>query len=342
MNIPTLSICIPTYNRAKFLDDAIESVVSQINVDIQNRIEICISDNASVDDTKEIIEKWKKNSPVPIVYHKNEVNIGGDLNFLQVVKLAKGSYCWFLGDDDVLRMGSIERILKEIEDGYDIYLYNRIEHFLNSNLKKERYWLPKIKNDTVFNLSNKSELLDYMNKSVSIGALFSFISSIIFDRKKWMNVKYEDTFTGTGYAHVFMLLSFINQGCRLKYIKEPLVICRLGNSSFADEGDYVNRTMLDINGYNFLAERFFSNDLELKKAFLEVLKRERPYMHIIGVRIRTNKNEWMSIEKTLRECNYNKSILILIRYTKVIFKCIWILKNIFRSFLNSSRAYRKT
>lgn len=310
----TLSICIPTYNRASFLEQAIESIFNQVDEKIKNRIEICISDNASKDDTMEIVYKYKKNAIVPIIYSRNEENIGPDRNFLKVIGLAQGDYCWFLGDDDVLTRGSISRIFKEIEMGYDIYLCNRIEHDLISNLKKRRFWLSNQEEDRVFNLSNRDDLLIYLRKATTLGALFSYISSIIFRRNKWQNVKYEDLFTGTGYAHVFMLLSFINQGCKLKYIQEPLVICRLGNPGFADEGGFAKRVMLDIKGYQLLSDRFFSKEPTIKEAFLEVLRRERPFHNIRIVRLNTNKEEWGSIEKILRKCNYNKIILFFTRY----------------------------
>jgi abequosyltransferase len=49
INKPILSICIPTYNRAKILDETLNSVFSQGNENILSKIEVIISDNDSKD-----------------------------------------------------------------------------------------------------------------------------------------------------------------------------------------------------------------------------------------------------------------------------------------------------
>ncbi|MDR3150214.1 MAG: glycosyltransferase [Candidatus Peribacteria bacterium] len=69
-----LSICIPTYNREKFLPDALNSILKQINDNNKDKIEICISDNASEDNTKELINGFQKKSIIPIIYHRNDIN----------------------------------------------------------------------------------------------------------------------------------------------------------------------------------------------------------------------------------------------------------------------------
>ena len=52
-----LSICIPTYNRAKYLPTALDSILEQIT----ERVEIAICDNGSIDATPEIVAAIVKN-----------------------------------------------------------------------------------------------------------------------------------------------------------------------------------------------------------------------------------------------------------------------------------------
>jgi len=52
---PFFSVCIPTYNRANFLPQAIESVLAQDFTDF----ELIICDNASTDNTQEVVEKYQ-------------------------------------------------------------------------------------------------------------------------------------------------------------------------------------------------------------------------------------------------------------------------------------------
>ena len=67
MNMPKISILIPTYNRAAFLRNALDSIVAQNARDI----ECVISDNASSDDTAEIVKSFQKNHAY-IKYFRND------------------------------------------------------------------------------------------------------------------------------------------------------------------------------------------------------------------------------------------------------------------------------
>ena len=107
---PLLSICIPTYNRAKILDRALENIERELkSIDI-NEIELVIFNNCSKDDTQEIVYKYI-NKGLPIKYSKNEVNVGADGNFKNCFEAAKGQYLWLLSDDDHLKEKSLSYVL---------------------------------------------------------------------------------------------------------------------------------------------------------------------------------------------------------------------------------------
>ena len=102
---PKLSICIPTYNRENYLSQLLESIVIQAPND--GSIEICVSDNASTDNTEAMIRHYR-NQFNYIVYHCNDTNLGADKNYLKCVALASGEYCWLMGSDDQLITGAIK------------------------------------------------------------------------------------------------------------------------------------------------------------------------------------------------------------------------------------------
>ena len=64
--MPKVSVLIPTYNSAPFLDDAIESVLNQTFTDF----ELLIVDNCSTDNSAEIISKYLSDNRVK--YYVNE------------------------------------------------------------------------------------------------------------------------------------------------------------------------------------------------------------------------------------------------------------------------------
>jgi abequosyltransferase len=82
---PLLSICIPTYNRARCLAALLDSIHAQKT----DEVEIIVSDKASTDDTRAIVKKYPD-----IIYGRSVKNLGFDANVLRAVSLASGKYCW--------------------------------------------------------------------------------------------------------------------------------------------------------------------------------------------------------------------------------------------------------
>jgi abequosyltransferase len=305
-----LSFCIPTFNRADFLAETLDSIICQSD----DSIEIVVSDNASADGTEEVVRNARlrfKN----IIYYRWPHNMGADLNYLKSVELATGEFCWFLGSDDLIKNNAVKRILDEIRGNNDIYLCS--EYLCDLKLKAYaiHFLLPKNIPDMVFNLSERNQLLQYFHLAQSHSALFGYLSSIIFKRAKWNSIIYNDSYTGTLYSHMFMLYSFIEKGCLLKYIKEPLVYWRSGNDSFGGAGKIQSRYMIDINGFKRIMDSFFYDDPEVLVAFRGAFRRHHPIKNIAYLRLNViSQDDWMIIEERLvSDYNYNKFALVLLR-----------------------------
>ena len=100
-----LSICIPTYNRVRYLKELLPSILDQADEGV---VEVVVSDNASTDDTAEYLRTI--NHPC-FSWWTNEENIGGDRNFLKCVAEARGEYVWLFGDDDIMPAGAVSRVV---------------------------------------------------------------------------------------------------------------------------------------------------------------------------------------------------------------------------------------
>jgi len=109
MRQPTLSICIPTFNRAHLLRKSLQKVTVEV-AGLDGRVEVVISDNASTDDTRSLVQGFLKKAPIRYVC--NERNIGVAANVCRVVEAATGDYCWIMGDDDLLAPGAVAEVLK--------------------------------------------------------------------------------------------------------------------------------------------------------------------------------------------------------------------------------------
>lgn len=99
-----LSVCIPTFNREKHLVNCLNSIdIALSNLTPNGKsdsIEICVSDNCSVDNTELVVRKYQ--DLFKIKYSKNPSNIGISKNFLNVISMAEGEYVWLIGDDDLI------------------------------------------------------------------------------------------------------------------------------------------------------------------------------------------------------------------------------------------------
>lgn len=109
-----VSIIMPTYNCANFIDKSIESVINQT----YKNWELIIIDDCSTDNTEEIVKKYIKEDS-RIIYHKLPTNSGAAVARNHGIAMAKGSYIAFLDSDDLWAKDKLEKQLKFMKDnGY--------------------------------------------------------------------------------------------------------------------------------------------------------------------------------------------------------------------------------
>lgn len=104
---PEVSVVIPTYNRAHLLCRAIDSVLEQTF----SNFELIIVDDASSDNTKEVVSSYKDKR---IVYVRNNVNKGAAGARNAGIAVAKGTYVAFQDSDDVWLPEKLERQIDKI------------------------------------------------------------------------------------------------------------------------------------------------------------------------------------------------------------------------------------
>ena len=83
MNREKVSIVMMAYNQAKFIAQAVESVIAQKHI---YDWELLISDDHSTDNTHEIVKIYLNLFPENIFYFKNDTNIGLHKNYESIIK----------------------------------------------------------------------------------------------------------------------------------------------------------------------------------------------------------------------------------------------------------------
>lgn len=106
---PLVSICIPTYNYAHYLGEAVASALDQS----YERIELIVSDDASSDDTHAVMERFASDPRVRFM--PLDENIGMFANFNRCWEHARGSHIKYLLADDWLSTNCVERLMFELE-----------------------------------------------------------------------------------------------------------------------------------------------------------------------------------------------------------------------------------
>ncbi len=109
MSSPLVSVCLPTYNYANYLPQAIISCLSQS----YEPIELITVDDASTDNSGDIVRSFDDSR---IRFVENPVRLGLVENWNKALSLARGEIIKFLFADDYLAEDAIERIVNVFEN----------------------------------------------------------------------------------------------------------------------------------------------------------------------------------------------------------------------------------
>ena len=106
---PRVSIVIPTYNRAAFFAEALQSAVAQT----YPNIEVVVADDASTDATPEVCREYAGDPRVKV--HRHETNLGPNGNWQYGLQAATGTYVGILADDDVQDPTFVEQLMEPVQ-----------------------------------------------------------------------------------------------------------------------------------------------------------------------------------------------------------------------------------
>ena len=99
-----LTISIPTFNGARFLEDTIRSAWREVQY--LDEVSIMVVDNGSTDETPNICRRLRDEG-IKFTQITKTTTEPSDLNHLSAVTLSESDYVWILADDDVVAPGSV-------------------------------------------------------------------------------------------------------------------------------------------------------------------------------------------------------------------------------------------
>lgn len=216
MSAPRLSIVIATLNRAKFIGETLETMVSQLTPEV----EIVILDGASTDGTDAVVGGFAQRYP-QLKYVRQEKNNGADQDFDRAVELASGRWCWLMTDDDLLKPGAVRRVLDALKSEPSLLLVNAEVRDLDMSRVLEPSRLG-FTDDRRYGPEELSRLF------ADVGAYLSFIGAVIVERSLWLS-RQRARYFGSLFIHVGVLFQAPLPREAI-VLGEPLISIRYGNA----------------------------------------------------------------------------------------------------------------
>ena len=289
---PLLSICIPTYNRARVLKDCLKSIVQAD--EFSNEVEIVVSDNCSTDDTQQVC-KFFTQQYSNIKYYRNDTNVGFCRNFLHVLECGSGTFLKVSNDYNIFRKKSISFLLKKIKkhlkDKPVLYFHNHIG-------KGKTYETPSF-----------DEFLGFEKLG------FGWISNYGYWKEDFDNFENKDTYFHTLFPQIDWFIR--------SYFKKRTIFC------YNEPIVKINNRNEKTGTYNFIeahAKKFFIplNELHEKKLIssksIEETKKQSLYFctwvmirRIFGDKRQcrfSTENGWNIIKEEFGAFSWYKSILL--------------------------------
>jgi len=228
-----LSLVIPTFNRSQFLRQLINSTWAAGFDDING--EIVISDNASEDDTYEIVKSY--NDP-RIRYFRNECNLGIALNMIRGLERARGDYCWLLSDDDLLVDGAINKLARIIRSDKRIgVVICSYELFRDEDIDKTLATRHDFKIDRRF--SAGKDALEHL-------FLLSHHMSRIVIRQDLLDIEGAYRWAESIYPNMYIVGSALKRADGY-YTSDPLLRVRIENRKhWSYKDDYMMKDLLEM------------------------------------------------------------------------------------------------
>lgn len=235
-----ITIIMPSYNKAKYICEALNSVFMQ---ETKYSYSIIIADDCSTDNTCEIVKGYQNKYPDKILFLKSEKNQGLYKNVLRAYALAKSDYFCVLDPDDYwVDKHKIEKALDFLESHKNFTIYTSSTYKLDKNGIISVYnTLPE--KDTSY--------LDYLKGKAVLGhTLGSVFRNVVFKKglpEKLVN-PINNTFQQTFRGDSFRNLIHIHEGLAHS-VSEHDAVYRITNEGLWQGSTKIEQLLLNSQLY---------------------------------------------------------------------------------------------
>jgi glycosyltransferase involved in cell wall biosynthesis len=246
---------MPSYNHGKYINYAINSVLSQ---NVKN-LELIIIDDFSVDNSRDVIRSWiKKDDRIRVILHKKNEGIARTLN--DGIKNAKGKYMALMASDDMFKQGAFEKILCILESSQDYDVIITEGEVIDSRNRRTGLLF----SDLTRKPSEQNFFMDLIGGNFICSGVVK--KSILDNNQIWFNENLK-------YLNDWLFWLDLSKAGRFFYISEPLYNYRIHgaissrNKGFAED---------HLRAYNIILDKY-SNSLGARSKRMLLKNAEASY-----------------------------------------------------------------
>jgi len=228
-----ISICIPTFERKKYLEQAVTQMIEQIERDgLEDEFEIVIFNDNGHDETDQYLRSLvKKYSCITYVMQKKRLGLRKAIEF--VPDLAAGRYIWFFSDDDIPTKGSLNHVVNLLRKKKPGIIFGNVDDFDGHKIVSPNM----LRMDQDVELSTRKEFFHFLSKKMgSITYFTTYISNFIirrdfYEKHSSVNTDYDSPLNMTPLVAPFF---YTKMECPVIVTKKSIVCRRTDNESWID------------------------------------------------------------------------------------------------------------
>lgn len=202
----TIGILIPVYNVADYVEECMESILTQIN----NRASILVMNDASTDNSEAIIKRYENHPQVQIFDAPYNRGLSATRNAL--FDMVQTDYIWFIDSDDVMYEGAYKSVMSQIEKlNSDVLCADYVSLRGKKEVKKKAFIGKANKNY----INKRNSFLDNIIENNS-----NHVWNKVFRRQAIPDIRFKE---GLNFEDILYMTDISLKSFKYSYLKYPVI-----------------------------------------------------------------------------------------------------------------------
>ena len=252
-------------------------MLASVESQLEPGVEIVISDDASTDDTAEVVGDFQARLGC-LTYERHDPALLYDRNVLRVVDRASGKFCWLFGDDDRLEPGGLAAVLQFLREHPAVTGLTTDRISYDPALARAIPVRPLRWNDTTLFAEAEKAWLELLDR-------LGFLSCQVIRRERWQEVAASEDLRPyyAGYVQLYMIARLLVKYAQWGFLAEKCVGFRSDNDSFRTLGS-LGRLRMDVHGYEQITGDVFGRRSRVYRRTMAEVAVTHARHHIVSAR----------------------------------------------------------